>query len=282
MKQEKPKRISPHWTFSATQRTPMKASIREMANKLYNPDIVAIDNTNLKIEPVASQKKWHDPKRAHVYAAICASLQYKFWYADSKTRLGVNSQWINDMVKEELDHCNVSITDLKPLLKDRLMTSNIPKLQERLDSLDDIFKIDLDLYGYYYKSSITSLRMLAEVPSFKKDPFFKKGLFAMMFSERLREAKYSDIPVPADYQIPKILEELGVIRYSAELKGIIDADTVIPEGSKYEVAIRAATILACDELAEYNKISTNEVDLWLFTKKDIGFQKHHLCDTTNY
>jgi len=257
--------------------------IRKTAAEMYNPAIVGITNTDVKIVPVPPEKRWQDPKRAHIYAAICASLQYQFWYSDSNTRLdGINSQWINDTVKEELDHCNVAIENLKPLLIDRLMQSNIPKLKERLNSLDEIFSVDLDLYGHYHNSTKTSMRILAELPSFRQDPFFKKGVFAIMFSDRLSGKGYSDVPVPADYQIPKILEGLDIISYSSELKGIIDNDIVIPMNSKYEVAIRAATILACDKLAEYNNISTNEVDLWLFSQKDTFIGKHHLCDTINY
>ncbi|MCC6943431.1 MAG: queuosine salvage family protein [Thermomicrobiales bacterium] len=46
----------------------------------------------------------------------------------------------------------------------------------------------------------------------------------------------------ADYKVPQVLRRLGVIDYAEELARTIDAQFLIPAGSREEVEIRAATI----------------------------------------
>jgi len=52
----------------------------------------------------------------------------------------------------------------------------------------------------------------------------------------------------ADYKVPQVLRELGVLRYSAELSALVDARVELAPGSLFEVEIRAATIWAVEEL----------------------------------
>ncbi len=51
-----------------------------------------------------------------------------------------------------------------------------------------------------------------------------------------------------DYKLPQILRSFGVIRYSPELASRIDNEERIDAGSREEVEIRAATIIACERL----------------------------------
>ena len=109
-------------------------------------------------------------------------------------------------------------------------------------------------------------------------------MYAIHSSARYRNSNISkQYPIPADYQIPKILESLGVLKYNEALKHKIDNDEFILSGSKEEVSIRAASIIACNRLAEYNNISPERVDDILFNKfrKKVK-NKHHLTVTTNY
>jgi len=52
----------------------------------------------------------------------------------------------------------------------------------------------------------------------------------------------------ADYKIPQILRDLGVISYSPELAGLVEANRYIEAGSSYEMEIRAGTMCAVDML----------------------------------
>jgi hypothetical protein len=49
-----------------------------------------------------------------------------------------------------------------------------------------------------------------------------------------------------------------------------------------ELNIRAATVLACDMLAQINQCSVDIVDGYLFMKRKGCDALHHLCVTVNY
>ena len=53
----------------------------------------------------------------------------------------------------------------------------------------------------------------------------------------------------ADYRVPQILRDMGVLKYSAELGARIDAREEIPFGSESETNLRAATVVAVDFIA---------------------------------
>jgi hypothetical protein len=55
----------------------------------------------------------------------------------------------------------------------------------------------------------------------------------------------------ADYKVPQVLQQLGVLRYSKHLRDLLAGFNVIPRGSALEVEIRAATIHAVERIAEY-------------------------------
>lgn len=52
----------------------------------------------------------------------------------------------------------------------------------------------------------------------------------------------------ADYRIPQILRQIGILEYSPELAVAVDSMQEIPFGSKQEVEIRACTVIAVEML----------------------------------
>ncbi len=52
----------------------------------------------------------------------------------------------------------------------------------------------------------------------------------------------------ADYKVPQVLQHLGVLKYSAELERTLSQGRIVPAGSAFEVEIRAATIVAVDNI----------------------------------
>jgi hypothetical protein len=48
--------------------------------------------------------------------------------------------------------------------------------------------------------------------------------------------------------VPQILREEGVLEYSAELAALVDAKKTLPSSSRFEVEIRASTVVAVDML----------------------------------
>ena len=63
---------------------------------------------------------------------------------------------------------------------------------------------------------------------------------------------FSDIDVItmfADYRVPQVLKYYDAIDYSDELKEFLQKNIIMTSGSQYEVEIRAASILACHQIA---------------------------------
>ena len=90
------------------------------------------------------------------------------------------------------------------------------------------------------------------------------------------------LPIPADYQVPKVLNGIGFIKYSDGLEDIIKKEILIPKGSKYEIQIRAATVLACQNICEVTGWNSSEIDTWFWTKRNEVKFPFHLSITTDY
>ncbi|XP_077233784.1 uncharacterized protein LOC143876060 isoform X1 [Tasmannia lanceolata] len=79
------------------------------------------------------------------------------------------------------------------------------------------------------------------------------------------------ITIFADYIVPAVLRQLGVLRYSSALADTIDANKEISSGSEEEVEIRACSIYAVEKMKELIKtragkqVLSVELDLWLWS-----------------
>jgi hypothetical protein len=94
----------------------------------------------------------------------------------------------------------------------------------------------------------------------------------------------------ADYKIPYILREFGMISYSNELSKLIDNRIQIGKGSKEEIEIRAHAIWVVELMKqEYNKlgisIESHQINdfLWMISQiKNPIYKPYHLTITTSY
>ncbi|CAN6562865.1 hypothetical protein ACFX13_028090 [Malus domestica] len=79
------------------------------------------------------------------------------------------------------------------------------------------------------------------------------------------------ITIMADYIVPAVLRQLGVLKYSATLASTIEANTQIVAGSEEEVELRACSIYAVEKMKELismksgKKVLSIELDLWLWS-----------------
>ncbi|POO00731.1 putative Queuosine, Q, salvage protein family [Trema orientale] len=90
------------------------------------------------------------------------------------------------------------------------------------------------------------------------------------------------ITIMADYIVPAVLRQIGVLKYSSILANKIEADSEIGPGSEEEVELRACSIHAVEKMRELisvksgNQVLSVELDLWLWS---FGIQfpslKHH-------
>jgi len=237
-------------------------------------------------------------KIIHIFNAINASLQYSFFTACSDIRFdGIDSQWVITMLDEVFEALQVkTVTDVyrtKAQIIERLIGSNITLLRSRVETIEEVFgKLNFYEYGAVYADVSASMGMLKQLVCFKQDLFFKKGLFAVMMTGRMLPelktaypqyaAQLAHLPVPADYQIPKMLRHYGLIVFSEELEKMVENSIPLQENSEMELNIRAATVLACELIAKQNGVSADDVDGYLFSKRKESGVKHHLCVTESY
>jgi hypothetical protein len=94
----------------------------------------------------------------------------------------------------------------------------------------------------------------------------------------------------ADYKVPQVLRELSVLRYADPLARRIRAREPIPPGHPYEVAIRAATVQACErivvalrELGHETTAAALDWRLWRLGQALPGdVEPYHRTLTTHY
>ena len=89
--------------------------------------------------------------------------------------------------------------------------------------------------------------------------------------DRRELVNYDQLTAGAEYKIPAVLRNLGILEYSPDLSGKIDAKTEIPAGSKEEVEIRAFSIQAIELMKEkLNKrgfgLASPEVHTFIWSK----------------
>jgi hypothetical protein len=120
------------------------------------------------------------------------------------------------------------------------------------------------------------------------DPYLKKGQLALsMFAAHLRGPALavctSDLTAFADYQVPRVLRALGILEYTQPLASAVDRGVLIPMLSSVERAIRAATILACEDIAKATGATPADVDNLLWQSQGAAGQAlFHRTRTTWY
>lgn len=118
--------------------------------------------------------------------------------------------------------------------------------------------------------------------------FFKRAQIFAYDLSLLRDINITNIDrltAFADYKLPQILRSLGVLRYRKPLAKKVDSMHLIPQDSREEIEIRAATIWVCERLAEELRIPAAIVDnaLWTLSQETNGAMKpYHRTLTTCY
>lgn len=68
----------------------------------------------------------------------------------------------------------------------------------------------------------------------------------------------------ADYIVPAVLQQLGVLKYSPSLSNVIESNREINSGSEEEIELRACSIHAVEEIRELIRRKTgNQVEFYM-------------------
>ncbi len=229
-------------------------------------------------------------KKEIMLQLVASSINYCYWYGTHKIRPGSSSaSKMFGLVRQAYDNNRKTFYTN---LAQSLLLNRFPLVESRLHHILEVMsKGDLfinDILDSDTNGPIDSLleTLVINFPGYASDMFLKRAfLFFLMLHRTF--GWYSDAlnvcPVPADYQVPKVLWAEGCLHYSKELQTKIYNDELIPQHSREECEIRAATILACREFVKQLGWNISEVDGWFWLKRnqynDCPF---HLTVTTDY
>jgi hypothetical protein len=127
--------------------------------------------------------------------------------------------------------------------------------------------------------------IVENLQGFASDTFLKRtSLFFIQLNRRF--GWFADelnlLHVPADYQVPKMLEHFKCMTYSPTLKKMIDSNHPIPKHSLEECEIRSATIVVVKKLCELTGWNVADVDGFFFLRRHDATNPFHLTITTDY
>ena len=238
----------------------------------------------------------------HIYQAViqefvgCA-INYCYWYGISNVRPNqASSGTMYSLVEKAFfdyqDGDNFEIC-IDRLIQN-LAINRFPLLEEREKHLKELitdgedFCIDIS-NAIFYKDKDDYypffLDMIKSFPGYASDIFLKRAslFFIQMYRQyNWFESAMKELPVPADYHVPNMLQGFKCIGYAPYLISLISNQILIPKGSKEECFIRAATIIACKKLQEKTEWNVADIDGWLWLRRKEISDPFHLTITTDY
>lgn len=125
----------------------------------------------------------------------------------------------------------------------------------------------------------------------KEVGFYKRAQLLVSDILHIKEYKqhkicdYSHLVGCADYKIPQILREFGILEYDQELANLVDSKSLILENSNEEIEIRANTLMAICKIKEcYSNLTNIEINdmIWGLSQQRKSKLPYHLTITTSY
>lgn len=210
----------------------------------------------------------------------------------------------------------ISEAQMKSLFEGNIV---IPMLPERLEIFREVGRVLNAHYGSHFAGVVeksgnrlfdggkgTVERLVYHFPSFGDR--WQYGNLLAIFNKRAQLAagmvqgrflgdgielfprsEVDMLTVFADYELPKILNAMGILRYTNTLSNAINEGKMIERGSFVEIEIRANTIVAAQLLQDEinsvrdEKVNALNIDFKLWSEgKNFKDAKHHLTETTAY
>jgi len=276
---------------------------------MEDPSYVSINLD--QIEEVAEQMKVMGPptfpipevedvQKGVLLEIVAASVNYCYWYGKSTIRpLQSNSTKMYDLLLQAFDGYQPSykaenFKDCINLFSILLSQQRFPLIEERIKHLEELVKEDAEQFSINLTNNqlkgvlnfeLTFNQLISMYPGFASDLFLKRA--SLFFIQLFRRFGWfannlKQLHVPADYQVPKMLEHYDCISYAYALQSAIDSGDLIPKGSLAECEIRAATVLVIKRLCELTGWNVAEVDGFFFLKRNDAINPFHLTITTDY
>jgi len=239
------------------------------------------------------------------YELIASSVNYQYWYGKSDVRPnGSGATKMYELLTDAFDSCGstqtTSIANVISVFSARMAKERFPALTDRTRHLVELlekgrgnnypaFDFVNSLALAVEEGSVDIDRflnmMITSFPGFAEDQFLKRAfLFFHLLHRRMGwfKEEIKKVPIPADYQIPKMLRWLGCIEYENELENLLYDNKFIPAGSLMECEIRASSILACKMLSDKSGYDMGTIDQYLWSRRKECTDSFHLTITTDY
>lgn len=227
---------------------------------------------------------------------VASSINYCYWYGASTIRpMNSSSNSLYELVDIALENSvnrpmNSSFAYSVKYLIELLSLYRYPLIEERKRHLLELIEDEKALTFARYvmigrKGSKIFEELVRNFQGFASDIFLKRAsLFMIQVYRQLGwfDDFMQELFVPADYQVPKMLNHFNAIRYSTNLEYKIQEGKLIEKGSLMECQLRAATIIACRKLCDLTGWNIADVDTWLWTKRKLPVGNFHLTITTDY
>jgi len=234
-----------------------------------------------------------------LYELFASSINYCYWYG----RCNIRPSWGGaSLMYKLLDEAVIETSKWNGFLtknfietfSKKLMIYRFPLIEERINHLEEIY--DNKNWVWLFSKELCEDRdgdvqkylskLIEQFSGFAQDIFLKRAqLFFMQLNRNLGffQDSINTLTIAADYQLPKVLRNMGIIEYNQQLFKIIDNEIPIPKHSRMECEIRSATILSCDMICKKIDCNSNELDLllWLRGQENIN-EPFHLTLTTDY
>ncbi len=241
-----------------------------------------------------------DVFKACLLELVGNSINYCYWYGrhdirpagSSSTRMyALLEPAFNWYKNPGLPRINGQLSHNMDAFIHSLSINRFPLLEERIQHLKQLLEFGEEFIAEIIDSHDDGdfdkqfKRLVTLFPGYSSDIFLKRAsLFFLQLYRNLGwfEESMHKLHVPADYQVPKILNHYGCIKYSIDLTKAIKNNILITKHTQAECEIRSATILACRELSKLTGWNIADVDGWLWLQRKQATQPFHLTITTDY
>lgn len=242
-----------------------------------------------------------------VFELIAGAINYQYWYGRYDLRPGGSGstkmyKLLTEAFRSSDPICCCVNKFVQSLVSERftILSKRIEHIREVISIVSSDIKDNFDYnishlarYGYWiggFKTDQTTVldaldRLISLFPGYAEDILLKRAsLFFIELYRRMGWFKDSIylLPVPADYQIPRVLNHLRCINYSLDLTSKINKGELLSKGSLEECEIRAATIIACKRISELAGCKMCDVDTFLYSQSKDVKSPFHLTITTDY
>lgn len=297
-----------------------KARLLAQARLDYQPELVAIDAEVIARLPARADRFSHMtvglfgkpagqmPAGAAAYSIVLNSLNFMFWtptpegveryhWGDAGGAHGlqaaIDQAWGDEATPQRLRACLESGEEqaviqhlgAMPMPRRRGQFLREVLLENQLE------QAAAELIAAGKRGCLTSddaERLAKRFPmAYGQDPYLVRAQLAVMwFAGYLIEQGGEvdcDITVAASYQMPRVMRSIKVLRFAPELAAKIDSHTLILRNSAEERAIRGATVLGAQAMAEHLGVSEHAmVNVLWQNRHACGATPYHLTITTDY